>query len=246
MKKHLTFSYSMVTYLLSIGTLVFLILWVFPFSFSPFYIDNGSSSSVNSIQNIFINIGLILLFGLQHSLMARNFFKEKVLKSFSIANRASTYSLFSAICLIILFSFWQPISEYVWYFDGDFAYFTFLILFLTAWSIAFLATFAIDHFELFGLHQGYRVLKNLPEPKITFQKKWFYKYVRHPIQAGTILGIWLTPTMSYGHFLFSFGFTIYIFIGLYLEEKSLVKEIGIEYEKYQEEVPMLLARLPRT
>jgi protein-S-isoprenylcysteine O-methyltransferase Ste14 len=114
------------------------------------------------------------------------------------------------------------------------------LLYFGGWGLAFAATFQIDHFELFGLHQGYRALKGLPEPDARFQKKGFYRSVRHPVQAGTMLGLWATPVMNTGHLLFSAGLTLYILIGLTLEERDLVKSLGEAYERYRLEVPMLL------
>jgi methanethiol S-methyltransferase len=114
-----------------------------------------------------------------------------------------------------------------------------LLLYTAGWCIAFIATFQIDHFELFGLHQGYRALKGMPEPEPRFRQKGFYNYVRHPIQTGTLIGLWATPVMSGGHLLFSLGMTLYVLIGLTLEERELVKTLGEVYARYKKEIPML-------
>jgi methanethiol S-methyltransferase len=237
MKKYLIFAYSLVGYILSIISLSFLILWVYPWEFLPFNIDVPMMSI--DINPVLINTGLLLFFGLQHSLMARSFFKEGLLKNLSHAVKSATYSVASSICLVMIFYFWQPIEGYVWNFQNDLVFWSITMLYIIGWLSALVATFIIDHFELFGLHQGYRVLKNLPEPKVKFQANFFYKYIRHPIQAGTLVGLWATPSMSYSHLLLSVGMTIYVLIGLYYEEKGLIKLFGEEYKEYMKTTPML-------
>lgn len=189
---------------------------------------------------ILINTALLLFFGLQHSLMARSFFKDGLLKSVPHAVKSATYSVASSICLVMIFYFWQPIEGYVWNFQSGMLFWSVTLLYIFGWLSAFVATFIIDHFELFGLHQGYRALKNLPEPQLKFQARFFYKQIRHPIQAGTLIGLWATPSMSYGHLLLSVGMTIYVLIGLYYEEKSLIKLFGDEYKEYMKTTPMLI------
>lgn len=238
MKKYSIFAYSLVGYILSIVTLSFLILWVYPWEFMPFYIDTPMMDI--DVNPILINSALLLFFGLQHSFMARSFFKDGLLKNLSHAVKSATYSVASSICLVMIFYFWQPIEGYVWSFQNGVLFWSITILYIMGWLSAFTATFIIDHFELFGLHQGYRALKNIPEPEAKFQVRFFYKYIRHPIQAGTLIGLWATPSMSYGHLLLSIGLTIYVLIGLYYEEKSLINLFGEEYKKYMKTTPMLI------
>ncbi|MCX6076705.1 MAG: NnrU family protein [Campylobacterales bacterium] len=204
----------------------------------PFNIDTPILTI--DINPILINTALLLFFGLQHSLMARSFFKDGLLKNISSALKSATYSVASSICLIMIFYFWQSIEGYVWNFQNGVLFWSITMLYIIGWLSAFVATFIIDHFELFGLHQGYRALKNLPEPEVKFQVRFFYKYIRHPIQSGTLIGLWATPSMSYGHLLLSVGLTIYVLIGLYYEEKSLIKTFGEEYKKYMNTTPMLI------
>jgi len=238
MKKYFIFAYSLVGYILSIISLSFLILWVYPWEFVKFNIDIPMMSI--DANPVLINTGLLLFFGLQHSLMARNFFKDGLLKNLSNAVKSATYSVASSICLIMIFYFWQPMEGYVWNFQDDIVFWSIAMLYIIGWLSALVGTFIIDHFELFGLHQGYRTLKNLPEPKVKFQANYFYKYVRHPIQVGTLIGLWATPSMSYGHLLLSVGMTIYILIGLYYEEKSLINLFAQEYKDYMKTTPMLI------
>ncbi|QOP42074.1 methyltransferase family protein [Sulfurimonas marina] len=238
MKRYLLFGFSIFSYLFSIATLSLLILWVYPWGFLPHYIDIGIDASV--WYAVMFDVGLLLLFGLQHSLMARDFFKEKILAKFPHSFQTSLYGVASAICLYLLIYFWHPIDTLIWDFNDGFFFWFLTAIYLFGWFFAFISTFLIDHFELFGLHQGYRVFKSIPEPESCFQTKFFYKYVRHPVQLGTLIGLWATPSMSFGHLLMSIGFTVYAVIGLYLEEKSLVKTFGNEYRDYQEKVPFLI------
>lgn len=239
MKKYLIFLYSLVGYILSMITLSFLILWVYPWDFMAFYID--SPIIAIDADPILTNTSLLLLFGLQHSVMARSFFKDGLLSHVSNAVKHATFSITSSICLLLIFCFWQPIDGYVWNFqDSMLPWFFLTVVYILGWLMAFLATFMIDHFELFGLHQGYRVLKDIPDPEAEFQIRFFYKYVRHPIQAATIVGVWATPSMSYSHLFLSIGMTIYIVIGLYFEEKDLIRVFGEKYKNYMGTTPMLI------
>ncbi len=244
MQKLLLFSYALLGYLLSLITLSFLILWVYPWNFFPHSVD---SPIITLHYNPFIiNIVLLVLFGLQHSIMARESFKKKFFSNHSKAFTSASYCIASAFSLAILELFWQPIDGYIWNFQYGTMFWILTVLYIFGWTFAFISTFMIDHFELFGLHQGYRVLKNIPDPKPSFQIKYFYKYVRHPVQLGTLIGLTATPQMSYGHFLLSIGMIIYVFIGLAFEERDLIKTFKKEYQHYQQTTPMLLPFLKRS
>ena len=219
-------------------TLTYLILWVGPWKFMPYSIEHAAVAV--KANAYLIDSMLLLLFGLQHSLMARGFFKERIMSHFSDAARSATYALASSLVLVLIFLFWQPIEGRLWAFESGFGYDVLMVLYVGGWSAAFVATFMIDHFALFGLHQGYRQFKGIPEPKIPFQARYFYKYVRHPIQAGTMLGLFATPVMSGGHLFFALGMGVYILIGLWFEERSLIDEFGATYEAYRKRTPMLI------
>ncbi|WP_345984452.1 NnrU family protein [Sulfurimonas sp. HSL-1656] len=236
MQQILLFIYALFAYLSAMVSVSLLILWVYPWSFMPLTIDSGSGGSFALV----INLALIGLFGLQHSVMARPAVKKALFGSLPVAFRTSTYTVLSALCLLLIIFLWQPMTGSLYAFETGPLFWTATLLYVLGWSMAFVATFQIDHFELFGLHQGYRALRGIPEPEVRFQKKGFYKYVRHPIQTGTVIGLWATPVMSTGHLLFASGMTLYILIGLVFEEKDLVKTLGEAYRRYREEVPMLL------
>ena len=236
--RELLFGYAVIGYLAAMATLTFLILWVYPWAFMPLTVDQAYIKL--DADPWLVDTLLLLLFGIQHSLMARPFVQERLFAGRSETFKAATYTLASALALLILYLFWQPITTMLWEFQDGIGYWLPTLLYILGWLFAFVATFMIDHFALFGLHQGYRRLRNIPEPEPHFQTRGFYRYMRHPIQAGTLLGLWATPLMSAGHLLLSIGMTLYVLIGLYLEEKNLVRTFGDTYRRYQREVPMLL------
>ena len=242
LKNLLLILYGLFSYLLGFGTLVYMVFWVYPWSFMPGYIDMAGAD-----HNIWLSAGvdvlLIALFGLQHSLMVRPSFKTWFDRMVPEAAQRSTYTLLSAFFLTLIIYFWMPIEGQIWHFESGIFFWLLSALYVAGWSVATLATFQIDHFELFGLHQIWRYLKKLPEPESKFTEKGFYRYVRHPIQAGTMAGLWATPSMSAGHLLFALTFTLYILIGLYYEEKDLVKTLGEAYADYKKRIPMLFPKL---
>ncbi len=243
MLKYLIIIYGLIGYLIGLITLLYMVGWLYPWSFMPTNIDNGNTQDI--ILSITIDTTLILLFGIQHSLMVRASFKRWIERYFSSAGIRVTYTIVSSIFLALIMIFWQPIDIKIWNFENGLWYWFFTILYFVGWGVAIISTFLIDHFALFGLHQAYKEFKAQKEPKSSFQIRGFYKFVRHPIQAGTILGIWATPQMSLGHLLFAIIFTIYIMIGLYFEERDLIKEFGKKYEEYRARVPMLFPFLKR-
>ncbi|WP_345969139.1 NnrU family protein [Sulfurimonas sp. HSL1-6] len=236
MQQILLFIYAVFAYISAMVSVLVLILWVYPWSFMPINIDSGSGGSFA----LPVDLALIALFGLQHSVMARPVVKQALFGTLPVAFRTSTYTVLSALCLLLIVLLWQPMPTPLYAFESGSFFWLTTLLYVLGWSMAFVATFQIDHFELFGLHQGYRALRGIPEPEVRFQKKGFYKYVRHPIQTGTVIGLWAVPVMSTGHLLFSAGMTLYVLIGLIYEEKDLVKTLGSAYRRYREEVPMLL------
>jgi hypothetical protein len=235
MQRYILFACSILAYLSAIISLTLLILWVYPWSFMPVNIDTNEAGS----GAIFVDIALLALFGLQHSVMARPAFKKALFGRLPASLRSSTYTLLSALCIFLILWLWQPLGSTLFAFESGPFYWGMTLLYFGGWGLAFVATFQIDHFELFGLHQGYRALKGLPEPVQTFKKQGFYNYVRHPVQTGTLIGLWATPVMSSGHLLFSVGMTLYILMGLTLEERALKRTLGEVYEQYTQEVPML-------
>jgi len=189
---------------------------------------------------ILINTFLVLLFGLQHSVMARGWFKKRVNAVIPQSAERSMYVLLSGVVFILICIYWQPIDGTLWHIKNDIIKYILWGGFLFGWIFSVVATFVINHFELFGLQQVYHNLRNIETKEIEFKEKFFYKFVRHPIQLGVLIGLWITPMMTYGHLLLSILFTLYIFIGLYYEEKDLVKELGDVYAAYKQRVGMMI------
>ena len=238
MKKYIVIFYGIVAYL------VFLIAFLYAIGFVsniivPKSIDSGSETTL--LYSIFINVILLSVFALQHSIMARPKFKKWFNSIFNQAMERSTYILLSSLALLLIYWQWQPITTIVWETENTVLSGIITGIFFFGWLIVLLSTFMINHFELFGLAQIFDNLKNKQTANPKFQTNYLYKIVRHPIMLGFIIAFWATPTMTVGHLLFALVTTIYIFIAVkYLEEKDLRKFIGEKYETYQKEVPMIV------
>ena len=238
MKKSIILLYGIVAYF------VFLIAFLYAIGFVgniivPKSIDTGAETTMYS--SIFINVILLSVFALQHSIMARPKFKEWFNSIFSQAMERSTYILLSSLALILIYWQWQPITTIVWETENTILSSIITGIFFLGWLIVLLSTFMINHLELFGLAQIFDNLKNKQTPNPKFQTNYLYKLVRHPLMLGFLIAFWATPTMTVGHLLFALITTIYIFVAVkYLEEKDLKKVIGKKYETYQKEVPMII------
>jgi protein-S-isoprenylcysteine O-methyltransferase Ste14 len=194
---------------------------------------------------LLIDLGLIILFGLQHSGMARRGFKRVITRFIPEVSERSTYVLLSGMVFVIFCLFYQPIDGFVWKVEEGVIYWLLEAGFVFGWVLSVYASFIINHFELFGLQQVWFYLTGKEAKPVTFKEKHLYRYIRHPIQLGVLLGMWLTPVMSYGHLVLSIGFTLYIFIGLYFEEKDLVRELGKTYAEYRKRVGMMFPRIKK-
>lgn len=189
---------------------------------------------------VLINCALILLFGVQHTGMARKGFKQWLAAVIPTSVERSTYVLLSSLVLVLMFWLWQPMPLTVWKVETTWAKALLIGLFWLGWCIALLATFLIDHFELFGLKQAIdRWRKTTPQAPV-FRTPLFYRIVRHPLYLGFLIAFWATPHMTAGHLLFATGMTVYLFIGASFEEKDLVVLFGERYRRYQQEVGMIL------
>ena len=238
MKRLSALAYAVLCYLLFFGTFVYMVLFLGNFSgLLPKTVNTGGG--VTWIQALAINLSLIGLIGLQHSVMARKTFKKWWTQYISWPFERSTYVLFSSLAIILLLWFWQPITEPVWEVEAAWASLILNWGFWLGWLILFLSTYMIDHFSLFGLKQAWSYWKGeeLQPPK--FMEPGFYKYVRHPLMLGFIIAFWSVPRMTVGHLIFSAGMTAYIFIGVYFEEKSMIRRFGEKYEDYRQRVPKI-------
>jgi len=206
----------------------------------PKSIDTGRP--VNLDEAIGINLLLLGLFAIQHSIMARPAFKRWWVTIFPAACQRSTYVLLSSLILLLLYWQWRPIPTQVWRVDGIAAWLLIGVCWL-GWSIAFASTYMIDHLDLFGLRQAFSALRGAAAPGQAFKTPLLYKVVRHPMMLGFLLAFWATPEMSVGHLLFAMMTTAYILIALQFEERDLMAEFGATYQQYRERVPMVLPRV---
>ena len=201
-------------------------------------IDTGTESSAT--EALIVNLLLMSLFAVQHSVMARKQFKQWWTQYVPQSVERSTYVLFASLALVLLFWQWRPMPAVVWQvFDPQIAVAIIGVSFV-GWLLVLTSTFLINHFELFGLHQVVNNLAGRGMEKPRFKTPVLYKVVRHPIYLGFIIAFWVAPVMTVGHLLFAAVTTAYIFVGIFLEERDLVEMFGDEYRRYRERVGMLI------
>lgn len=222
---------------------VYLIGFVAGFDLLPTHVDKGLTAP--PVTAAIIDLALIALFGVQHSVMARPGFKAGWTRVVSPALERAIYCLASALCLIVLFAFWHPIAGTLWSIDDPTGRIVMWALFFAGWAILFVATHLINHWELFGLAQAWRHFRGIEAAPPTFRTPLFYRWVRHPIYSGFLLAFWATPEMSYGHLLLAVGFSAYIFIGIAYEERDLIGHYGETYTEYRRKVGAVLPWIGR-
>lgn len=235
--KFFAFVYGMSSYLLFFVTTLYAIGFVMGLVV-PKTIDTGARTS--PVEAVIVNVLLMSLFAVQHSVMARKGFKAWWTQYVPKPIERSTYVLAASLCLLLLFWQWRPLPAVVWQVtDPDMAA-AVAVLSLAGWVLVFISTFLINHFELFGLSQvaGHLVDRKVAEPR--FRTPMLYKFVRHPIYLGFIIAFWAAPTMTVGHLLFAAVTTAYIFVGIWLEERDLVEMFGDQYREYKQRVSMLI------
>lgn len=206
----------------------------------PKSIDVGSPA--NPGEAVVVNLLLMSLFAIQHSVMARASFKRRLTSFLPAASQRSTYVLLSSLILLLLFWQWRPIPMPVWQTSGIAASVLTGIHWL-GWVIALSSTYMIDHFDLFGLRQAFSVLRGAGISGQSFRTPLLYRIVRHPLMLGFLLAFWATPEMTAGHLLFALANTAYILVALQFEERDLIAEFGATYQDYRRRVPMLLPRI---
>jgi len=237
MQRVLSFIYGVVAYLVFFVTFLYAIGFVSGIGV-PKTIDSGAAEP--AVAALFVNLALMSIFAVQHSVMARRQFKSWWTQFVSPAVERSTYVLASSLALILMFWQWRPLPQTIWHVSDASGAGILYTLEAIGWLLVMSSTFLINHFELFGLHQVASNLsgKEMPAPK--FVTPMFYKIVRHPIYLGFVVAFWATPTMSVGHLLFAAVTTAYIFVGIWLEERDLIAMFGDEYRQYRDRVGMIL------
>lgn len=238
-KKTLILIYGITTYMLFFAVFNYAILFIGNILVTP---SLDSIGETNLFQALLIDIGLLTAFALQHSIMARPAFKQRWTQLIPKPAERSTFVLISTVLLAVIIFFWQPLGGIVWQVTNTTYVSVIYCLFAIGWSILFLASFQINHFDLFGLRQVWLFYTGKPYTHLPFKTPWLYRYVRHPLYVGLMIGLWLAPTMTITHLVFASLCTVYIFIGTRFEEHDLKNSLP-EYRQYQQEVPMFMPKL---
>ena len=229
--------YGVVCYVIFFGTFLYAVGFIGGFA-TPTTLDGPAT--LPPLTALAINAGLLALFAVQHSVMARPWFKARWTRVVPVPIERSTYVLLSSLALILLFAYWQPMGGVVWSVSDPIARVVLYGLFAFGWLLVLVATFLINHFDLFGLRQVWLYLIGRPYTSPSFGTPLLYRMVRHPLYVGWFFAFWMTPTMTVAHLVFAVATTIYILLAIQFEERDLVTYHGQAYEEYRRRVPMLI------
>lgn len=243
MKRAAVIIYGTLSYIFFAITLLYFVGFVIGIGV-PKTVDTGGGQT-RFLEALLTNCVLIGLFGLQHSVMARQGFKDWWTKLIPPPVERSTYVLFASVMLGLLIWYWQPMPTLVWNVEHLAGRVLIYALFLFGVAMFLISTCLIDHFELFGLKQVYAYFSNQKPSSPVYRTPFLYKLMRHPLILGLIIVFWSTPRMTVGHLVLAAGMTAYCFIGVSYEERDLVSKFGDSYRKYQRSTPMLLPTLSR-
>ena len=236
--RFIAFLYGLVCYLIFLVAFLYAIAFVGNIGLVPKTIDSGPAGPLT--KALIINAVLLSLFAVQHSVMARQWFKRAWKKIVPEPVERSTYVLLASLILLVLFWKWHPMKGIIWDVRNPNGRTVLTGLFWIGWGLVLVSTYLIDHFGLFGMKQVYNYLVGKHDEPPPFKTPTLYKMVRHPLYLGFIIAFWAAPTMSVGHLLFAAVTTAYIFIGILLEERDLIDMFGDEYRRYKQRVSMLL------
>jgi len=237
LKRLLFFAYAVAAYLIFLATFLYAIAFVGGFAV-PTRLDGPLQTSLP--RALAIDAALLTLFAVQHSVMARRWFKERWTQIVPWAIERATYVLFASLALLLLFWQWRPIGITIWSIEHPAARLALWTLFAAGWATVLVVTFLINHFDLFGLRQAWLPLVGRPYTKVSFRAPLPYRFVRHPLYLGFLFAFWMTPTMTLAHLAFAVATTAYILLAIQFEERDLVAEHGAAYRRYRQAVPMLL------
>lgn len=234
-------AYAATCYAIFFATFLYLIAFVGNLPGAPITVD--AARSAPTLTALLIDIALIALFGIQHSVMARPAFKARWTRIVPAPIERSTYVLLASIALILLFHFWHVLPGTIWSVGHPYAAGFLWALFASGWLIVLLSTFLLNHFELFGLQQAWFALRDRAAAAPKLHQPLFYKFVRHPLYSGFFIAFWATPVMSAGHLLLAAGMSIYMLIAIRFEERDLIATFGDDYVAYRQKVGMLVPKL---
>lgn len=241
MKRLTTLAYGIICYVVFFATFLYAIGFIGNL-IVPKSIDSVPTVSLGTA--LFINALLLAVFAVQHSVMARPFFKRAWTRIVPEAVERSTYVLFSSLALILLFALWQPMGGIIWDLQGSAARMAIHIAYAFGWALVLYSTFAIDHFDLFGLRQVWCYARGVAFVPTTFRQPWLYRVVRHPLYVGWFFVFWATPTMTVAHLFFAIATTVYTLIAIQFEERDL-EDMHPEYVDYRKRVPALIPSIRR-
>lgn len=237
LKRLLFFGYGLGCYVIFLATFLYAIAFVGGFAV-PRRLDGPLETSL--LRAVVIDCALLALFAVQHSLMARQWFKDRWTQVVPWAIERSTYVLCASLALVLLFWQWRPIGIQIWLAENHAIRTTLWTACAIGWTTVLVMTFFINHFDLFGLRQVWLPLMGKPYTKVAFRTPLPYRLVRHPLYFGFLLAFWMSPNMTLAHLLFAVATTGYIILAIQLEERDLIREYGHAYEKYRQSIPMLL------
>lgn len=238
-KRTSVLAYGILAYCVGVFGLGWLMLAVG--GLAPAGISGLETSSIASA--LLVNLALIVIFSAQHSVMARRPFKDWLTRHIPEAAERPTYMLMSGIVTVCALFFWQPLPGAVWAVENTTAQMLLWTAFAAGWTYLLASTFVTNHFELMGLRQPYLYFKNRPYTSLPFTRKYMYSYSRHPMMLGLLIGMWCVPVMSVTQFVIASLMTIYMFSGIFFEERDMAKEFGKVYRQYKQDVATFIPRL---
>lgn len=236
--------YGLVAYLIFFATFLYLIAFTGNLPFAPTTVDTGPLTGAGAA--LIVDLILIALFGIQHSVMARQGFKRGWTRIVPEPVERSTYLVFTCLVLIAMFVFWRPIPAAVWTVTNPIGAGLLWAVFALGWAIVLVSTLLLNHFELFGLKQVWQYWRGQGAAAPQFRTPLFYRLVRHPLYSGFFLAFWATPAMTAGHIVLALGMSAYMLIAIRYEERDLTALFGVEYDSYRREVGMLTPKLRRS